>query len=49
MKEVELWARSLREEEKITIDKYAKDHGEKEMEQIQESISNKNEKEYKEK
>lgn len=49
IKEVELWARSLREEEKLAIEKFAKDHGDKEMEQIAESIKEKQEKELKDK
>ena len=34
LREVELWTRALREEEKIAIQKYAENHGDKEMEQI---------------
>jgi hypothetical protein len=41
MREVELWTRAVREEEKIAIEKYAKDHGDAEMEQIKESIKEK--------
>ena len=34
LREVELWTRAIREEEKIAIEKYAQEHGDKEMEQI---------------
>lgn len=33
-KDVELWARALREEEKIAIVKHCEEHGEDEMQQI---------------
>jgi len=49
LREVELWTRALREEEKLAIEKYSREHGDKEMEQIKESIKNKYEKEIKEK
>mmetsp|Transcript_15948 Transcript_15948/g.24683 ORF Transcript_15948/g.24683 Transcript_15948/m.24683 type:complete len:91 (-) Transcript_15948:639-911(-) len=49
MRDVELWARALREEEKSAIEKYSREHGDKEMEQIRESIKQKYEKELKEK
>jgi hypothetical protein len=45
LREVELWNRALREEEKIAIEKYAQQNGEKEMEQIQQSILAKKQKE----
>ena len=45
VREVELWNRSLREEEKIAIEKYAKQHGDKEMDQIQKAIEEKQKKE----
>jgi len=32
LREVELWTRAVREEEKIAIEKYAADHGDSEME-----------------
>lgn len=32
LREVELWTRAIREEEKIAIEKYAAEHGDKEME-----------------
>ena len=31
IKDVEYWARAVREEEKVAIEKYAKEHGEEEM------------------
>jgi len=34
LKDVEYWARAVREEERIAIEKYAKEHGEEEMKQI---------------
>jgi len=49
LKEVELWTRALREEEKIAIEKYADEHGDKEIEQIQESIKERETAEQKEK
>ena len=48
-KDVEIWARSLREEEKAHIIKYANDHAEKEMQQISEAIREKQENELKDK
>lgn len=38
LKEVELWSRSLREEEKMMIEKYASEHAEDDMKEIAESI-----------
>jgi hypothetical protein len=35
LKDVEFWARAVREEEKVVMEKYAKEHGEEEMKQIQ--------------
>lgn len=49
LREVELWTRAVREEEKIAIEKYAADHGDTEMEQIQASIKEKQAKELKDK
>lgn len=49
LKEVDLWSRSQREEEKAIIEKYANEHADKEMEEIAESIKEKQEKELKEK
>lgn len=49
LREVELWNRAVREEEKIAIEKYAEEHGDKEMEEIQASIQEKLEKELKQK
>ena len=34
LKDVEYWARAVREEEKVAIEKYAREHGEEEMKQI---------------
>jgi hypothetical protein len=34
LKDVEFWARSIREEEKIVTEKYCQQHGEEEMKQI---------------
>jgi hypothetical protein len=31
LKDVEYWARAVREEERLAIEKYAKEHGEEEM------------------
>jgi hypothetical protein len=45
LKEVELWQRALREEEKIAIEKYATESGDKEIEQIQASIKERETKE----
>jgi len=49
LRDVELWNRALREEEKIAVEKYAKEQGDKEIQQIEESIRAKQEKEKKEK
>ena len=34
LKEVEYYARAVREEEKVAIEKYAHEHGDEEMKQI---------------
>ncbi len=34
IKEVDFWARAVREEEKVATEKYSKENGEKEMKQI---------------
>jgi hypothetical protein len=47
MREVELWNRAVREEEKIAVEKDAKENGEKKMQQIKESMAKKQEKEAK--
>lgn len=44
---MEHWARALREEEKVAIEKYCQEHGEEEMKQIQKAIADRNEKEMK--
>lgn len=49
LREVELWNRAIKEEEKIVIENYAKEHGDKEIEQIQQSIKEKQTKELLEK
>lgn len=49
LKEAELWTRAQREEEKAVVLKYANDHGSQEMELIQKSIQEKQEKELKDK
>ena len=41
LREVELWTRAVREEEKLAIQKYAKEHGDDEIEQIKKSIQEK--------
>jgi len=47
IKEVEYWARAVREEERAAIEKYAKEHGEAEMKQIQRAVRERHEKELK--
>lgn len=47
LKEVEYWARAVREEERIAIEKHAKEHGDEEMKQIQRAIRERHEKELK--
>jgi hypothetical protein len=47
IKDVEYWARAVREEEKVAIEKYAKEHGDEEMKQIQKAIRERHEKELK--
>jgi len=47
IKDVEYWARAVREEEKIAIEKYAKEHGDEEMKQIQKAVRERHEKELK--
>lgn len=49
LRDVELWNRAQREEEKIAIQNYAKQHGEEEIKQIQQSILEKQSKELKDK
>ncbi len=45
--EVECWARAVREEEKVNIEKYCEEHGEEEMKQIQKAIQDRHERELK--
>ena len=47
IKDVEFWARAVREEEKTAIVKHAETHGEEEMKQIQKAIRERHEKELK--
>lgn len=47
MREVELWNRAVREEEKTAVEKDAKENGEKKMQAIKESMAKKQEKEAK--
>ncbi len=47
LKDVEYLARAIREEEKAAIIKYANEHGEEEMKQIQRAIRERHEKELK--
>eukprot|EP00347_Sterkiella_histriomuscorum_P021885 403332425 len=47
LKDTDHWARALREEEKVVIEKYCAEHGEEEMKQIQKAIADRNEKELK--
>lgn len=47
LKEVEYLARAIREEEKLAIIKYAQEHGEEEMKQIQHAVRERHEKELK--
>lgn len=47
IKDVEFWARSMREEEKIITEKYCQQHGEEEMKQIQKAILDRHTKELK--
>ena len=47
IKDVEYWARAVREEEKVAIEKYAKEHGDEEMKQIQKAVRERHEKELK--
>ena len=49
LKEIELWTRATREEEKLAVEKYAKEHGEKEIELIRSTIMERQSKELKEK
>lgn len=49
MREVELWNRALREEEKIAIERYAAEHGAEQMKAIQESMRERQEKEQRDK
>jgi len=34
MRDVELWSRAMREEEKLAVEKYAEETGEKQMEEL---------------
>jgi len=43
--DIEIWSRALREEEKIAMAKYCKEHGEQEMENIAKAIKDKHAKE----
>lgn len=47
LKDVEYWARAVREEEKLAIEKYCQEHGEEEMKQIKKAIEDRHEKELK--
>ena len=47
LKDVEFWARAVREEERVATEKYAKEHGEAEMKQIQRAVKERHEKELK--
>jgi len=47
LKEVEQWARAVKEEEKLAVIKYCEEHGEEEMKQIQKAITERHEKELK--
>ena len=47
MRDVEYWARAVREEERIAIEKYASQYGEEEMKQIQRAVRERHEKELK--
>lgn len=49
MREVELWNRALREEEKIAIERFAAEHGAEQMKAIQESMRERQEKEQRDK
>lgn len=45
LKDVEYWAKALKEEEKVTVEKYCEEHGEQEMKQIQKAIQDRHKKE----
>lgn len=47
LKDVEYWARAVREEERVATEKYAKEHGEEEMKQIQRAVKERHERELK--
>ena len=47
IKDVDYWARAVREEEKIATEKYAQEHGDEEMKQIQKAVRERHEKELK--
>ena len=47
MREVELWNRAIREEEKIAVEKYAQEKGDEDMKALKESMKAKQEKEAK--
>jgi len=49
LKEVELWSRSQREEERMSIEKYAAEKADSEMDKIAESIKQKHESELRDK
>ena len=38
MREVELWNRAIREEEKIAVEKYAQEKGDEDMKALKESM-----------
>jgi len=44
-RDVDLWARAVREEEKISIIKHCEEHGEDEMQQIKQAIMDRHAKE----
>jgi len=44
-RDVDLWARALREEEKVAIIKHCEEHGEDEMQQIKQAIMDRHAKE----
>jgi hypothetical protein len=45
VKDIEYWARAIREEEKVAIEKYCHEHGEEEMIMIQKAITDRHAKE----
>lgn len=48
MRDVELWSRAMREEEKLAVEKYAEETGEKQMEELRQQINEKRMKELEE-